>query len=222
MSETPDNTGTRERIIEAAGELFAAQGFRGATIRDICSQAGVNVAAVNYHFRDKESLYAEVLQHAHRHCAAEYPFEAPQPGHTPEARLMAFVTNFLHRLLDDGRPAWQGKLMAMEMADPTPALDSLVELGIRPMFAALEAIVRDLLGAEATQEAVELCGGSIVGQCLHYKHAKPVIVRMGLWRIEGAEDVAALAEHIVTFSLGGIARIRQAQSAAIKGIPAHE
>ena len=110
---------------------------------------------------------------------------------------------------------WQGKLMALEMADPTPALDTLVELGIRPMMSALEDIVRMLLGPAVTEEQVERCAGSIVGQCLHYKHAKPVIVRMGLWRINGAEDVAALAAHIVAFSLGGIARIQE-------GIRAHE
>lgn len=208
MSETVEQIGTRARIIEVAGELFAAQGFRGTTVRDICSQAGVNVAAVNYHFRDKERLYTEVLQHAHRHCSDRYPIVAA-PGEPAEARLRGFVSAFLHRLLDEGRPAWHGKLMAMEIADPTPALDSLVEEAIVPMFVTLQGICRDLLGPEAAQEDVEQCAGSIIGQCLHYKHAKPVIVRMGLWRVSGAEDILKLVEHIVAFSLGGVAQIRE-------------
>lgn len=206
MSEVLEQTGTRERIIAAAGELFAANGFRGTTIRDICGQAGVNVAAVNYHFRDKESLYAEVLRSAHRHCSEQYPLDRDLSADaSPTLRLEAYVRAFLHRLLDEGRPAWHGKLMALEMADPTQALDSLVDEGIRPMIGTLEEIVRAVLGPGAAQATVELCAGSVIGQCLHYKHAKPVIVRMGLWRFDTPEAIAELTAHIVSFSLGGLA-----------------
>lgn len=215
MTDTPENTGTRERIIDAAGELFAAHGFRNATVRDICSLAGVNVAAVNYHFRDKETLYGEVLRHLHQNSVCQYPIDmGVAQGASAEDCLAAFVRSFLHRLLDEGRPAWHGKLMAMEMADPTPALDELVELSILPMFKALEEILRDLLGPDAPESEIEQCGGSIIGQCLHYKHARPVIVRMGLWRLESVDQVAALADHIVQFSLGGIARLRAQRGAS--------
>ena len=217
MTESSEQTGTRERIIDAAGELFACNGFRGTTVRDICSQAAVNVAAVNYHFRDKETLYGEVLRHLHERSVCAYPLDmGVETASSAEERLTAFVRSFLHRLLDEGRPAWHGKLMAMEMADPTPALDDLVAQCILPIFQALEVIVRDLLGPDAPEAEIEQCCGSVIGQCLHYKHARPVIVRMGLWRLEGLEQVAALADHIVQFSLGGIARLRAQRGAPIQ------
>ena len=53
---------TRDRLLQASEQLFAARGFRDVTVRDICRAARANVAAVNYHFGDKLGLYREVLQ----------------------------------------------------------------------------------------------------------------------------------------------------------------
>jgi len=55
---------TRDKLIEAAGHVFAERGYRAATIREICRRAGANVAAVNYTFGDKMGLYTEVLRHS--------------------------------------------------------------------------------------------------------------------------------------------------------------
>ena len=57
---TPDPT--REKLLEAAGPVFANRGYQAAKIREICEGAGGNVAAINYHFGDKLGLYTEVLQ----------------------------------------------------------------------------------------------------------------------------------------------------------------
>ena len=54
--------GTRERIIDAAERLFADRGFDLVSLRDITSDAGANVASVNYHFGSKENLIAAVCE----------------------------------------------------------------------------------------------------------------------------------------------------------------
>lgn len=53
---------TKEKIIEKAGELFAARGYDGVSVRDIAAAAGVNVSAVSYHFGGKEELFREVIR----------------------------------------------------------------------------------------------------------------------------------------------------------------
>src|SRR5881296_836573 len=116
---------TRQRLLEAAGEVFAEHGFHDATIREICEKAKANVAAVNYHFGDKEELYAAVFDYA-RACAVDQFNELVVPTIPPEERLRAFVQAVLVRFFDEGRPAWLGKLVAREMIEPTKALDSLV------------------------------------------------------------------------------------------------
>lgn len=50
-----------QRILNAAEALFAQHGFAGVSLRQITAAAKVNLAAVNYHFYDKESLYREIL-----------------------------------------------------------------------------------------------------------------------------------------------------------------
>ena len=59
---SPDDP--RQRLLETAGQIFAEKGFDGATVREICRRAGVNIAAVNYYFRDKERLYIEAVKEA--------------------------------------------------------------------------------------------------------------------------------------------------------------
>jgi len=53
---------TKDRILHAAEELFAAQGFATTSLRQVTSRADVNIAAVNYHFGSKDNLVNEVFR----------------------------------------------------------------------------------------------------------------------------------------------------------------
>lgn len=53
---------TKEKILHTARALFASKGFEGASVRHIAAEAGVNIAAVNYHFMSKEKLFLQVIE----------------------------------------------------------------------------------------------------------------------------------------------------------------
>jgi AcrR family transcriptional regulator len=53
---------TKERIIDAAEMLFALKGFHGTSLRGITTEAGVNLAAVNYHFGSKQALIEAIFE----------------------------------------------------------------------------------------------------------------------------------------------------------------
>jgi TetR/AcrR family transcriptional regulator, regulator of cefoperazone and chloramphenicol sensitivity len=114
-AEIPASLETPQRLLEAAGAVFAHKGFRSATIREICQRARVNLAAVNYYFGDKGRLYAAVMEYAHTRSRGKYPLAQPGSEARPAVeRLQAWIHNFMSSLLDDGVPAWFGKMMARE------------------------------------------------------------------------------------------------------------
>ncbi|MBA3684848.1 MAG: CerR family C-terminal domain-containing protein [Planctomycetes bacterium] len=205
MTEADD---TKRKLLEAAGAMFARDGFRAATVRGICSEAGANVAAVKYHFGDKLGLYRAVFRHAFTFAP---PPRAPRTGAPVAERLRDWVADFLGSILDLGRPAWHARLMAREMTDPSEVLDEMVATHIRPRFAEMAAIVGELLPG-GPPAAIRRAASSVVAQCVFYHHARPVITRLHpAWKFT-ADEVAAIAEHVAVFSLAGL----RASAAAIR------
>ena len=201
---------TRQALIEAGGAVFAEQGFHDATVRDICARAGANIAAVHYHFGDKEALYREVLAYYQGRALEKFPLDlGVQPGAPAAARLRAFVRAFLLRLFDPSSDAWHGKLIAREMIDPTRALDDIVVERIRPQAQHIGAIIRELLGGRPEDETVRLHSFSVVSQCLFYHHCRPVVCRLFPAQKFSPDQIERLAEHITTFSLAAIQAARR-------------
>jgi hypothetical protein len=63
MTTEEKNKDTKRKIIEVADKLFAQNGFSGTSVREIAKQAQVNLAAINYHFTNKENLYWSVFDY---------------------------------------------------------------------------------------------------------------------------------------------------------------
>lgn len=197
---------TRQRLLDAAGEVFAERGFLGASIREISRRAHANVAAVNYHFGDKARLYRAVLKYAHA-CAHDTmeSLQATIPaGATPEEKLDAFVRSALTRTLAAGRPAWHGKLVAREMIEPSPALDAFVAEDIYPRFIILRTIIAEILGVPLEHDSVRWQAASVIAQALFWHHNKPVVQRLYPDLKYSDEQIEFIARHVVEFSLTGL------------------
>jgi len=207
---------TRERIVEAAGEIFAERGYDGTTVRDICQRAGANIAAVNYYFGDKQRLYVEAVVRAHRWRMQQARLPEWPEGTSAENKLADFIATFIRRVLTGPEDTWHTKLMMREMANPTTACAELVQSSIRPQFEILLSILRELLPADVSAEKLRLTAFSVVGQCLFYHFADPV-VRNLLTAVEYSElDVAKLTQHILDFSLSSVSRPGRKRNGALR------
>jgi AcrR family transcriptional regulator len=197
---SPDDP--RKRLIEAAGQIFGEKGFKGGTVREISQRAGVNLAAVNYYFRDKEGLYVEAVKAS---CCLP-PLAGPSdwpPGTPPETKLAEFIRSAVTHILDTNRPTWHRYLMMQEMIHPTPCCAEVVASVIRPRAEVLEGILRELLPHES-QNKRRLVAFSIVGQYLFYRFHETIVANL-----VGEDEYRTwnpdhLAEHILHFSLAAL------------------
>ncbi len=195
---------TKQRLVSAAGKVFAEKGFAAASVRTICQAAAANVAAVHYHFGDKRQLYVAAVRAAQCTQSSEFPFPEFPPSTPAEIRLRAFIGTMFERMLDSNRPRWHLQLMLRELAHPTDACETIVNDYIRPMADALRTILADLLPAEMSEAERWRMGFSIVGQILFYYINRP-IVRLLLGPEADAQlSVDGLADHVTRFSLAAI------------------
>jgi AcrR family transcriptional regulator len=200
---TSRDTETRDRLLQAGERLFADRGFRKVTVRDICRAARANVAAVNYHFGDKLGLYREVLQVAiDAMRGTNDEARKAGAGQAPEEQLRRYIAIFVRRVLTPGNDTVH-KLLNREMTDPTPALDTLVEQGVRPRVEYLSGLIADIIGCAPTDQRVLRCVASVQSQTLSYL-PNPIAARLGFANKPTAANLRDIASHITEFSLAGI------------------
>jgi AcrR family transcriptional regulator len=211
-----DAARTRERLLEAAADVFAEKGFRGGKVSDICRRAGANVAAVNYHFGSKEALYAEAWKHAFHRGLELHPLDAPEDA-APAKRLHLHVLNILHRALDaEGR---EFQIVHKEIADPTGLLQDVMKQCIEPIRQNFLRLVGEIMGEEADDEQVLMCALSI-----HAQVAQTISIEFARRKMPGKRqscfpplpEIETLADHITRFSLAGIRSIARQNAAARK------
>jgi len=211
---TRDVADTRRRLLDAARRLFADHAYDDVTVRDICREAGVNLALVNYHFGDKLGLYDAVLSDVIERIREFNAVAMNEPADSPpEHRLRVFVQAFLERIFQaheaDG---WAHKIIQHELNRPTDAVNRIIEEAIVPRLRYLSAVVTELLGCEPNDRRVMQCVGSVHGLCLVYSRMllapKLTVVAPDLAPPGGRPDFNTAVEHVTKFSLAGIRAMR--------------
>jgi len=201
---------TKGKLLRVGRRIFAKRGLKRATVREICAEAGANMAAVSYHYGGKEKLYIAVLQDYMERCNSRYSRNelGPPPVH-PEEKLRGYIHSLLLKTLsgtdeDDER---LGRLLAHEFIDPSFCFGELFgELSMQSHNDLFE-ILTELLPS-ANELTVARCAASIIGQCLLYDFARASISRISRLLSLDANNAENAADFIMKFSVGGVAHIR--------------
>jgi len=210
---------TPKSLLAAASEVFAKKGYRDATIAEICERAKANIAAVNYHFGDKETLYTEAWRHSFSESVKVHP---PDGGVSdaapPEERLRGQVVALLRRIADEDNREFL--IVQKELANPTGLLNKVMRVELRPLHEKMETLVRELLGPRTSVMQVRFCTISIITQCIN----PMVAVKSRKEKQEdkdsppGVDDIEAYSRHVVQFSLAGIRAVRDEAEKKRRGI----
>lgn len=227
MNEISNKSSTRQRILYAAGELFASKGFTNTTIRDICEKAEANVAAVNYHFGDKENLYLELIQSMEQEFRKDFiETISDDPGLSVKERLFQFLQSWLFKRLDPDRPDWKSVLFHNEMMKPSSRTVDLMAEMLERERNTIKGILSDFFEGQLSTEKMLLCIQSIIGQVFIFFHIygpmKKIIeqhhgvkvFKLAFFLLKGhsqqlsRKDIDLIANHITEFSMGALAAIK--------------
>ncbi len=208
---------TRGKLIEAGVQIFARHNFEATTTRMLADRAGVNLAAIPYHFKSKEGLYHEVVRHIVEQASAAYGPAIAQIHETLEESACSGPECFalLSRLLKTmvatilGTPEaknWAGIILREQM-EPTKAFDIIYGDLIEPVRQCCSALVARILDRSPDDPETTLHVFTIVGQVLMFRVSREAVVRSMQWKGYSEKEIDTIQRLIVK------------QTRAILGVP---
>ena len=198
---------TRDRLLFSACRIFASKGYRDTTVADICEAAQANIASVNYHFGNKESLYRQVFQ---RQIDLYEPPETPTISSCDDGErvLKSFIVDRLEWLVQDDPLE---RLIRAEMVQPTGLVDDLRAAGLEKTQTHFIEAVRMVSGDVLPEATVRLCVTSILSQC----RALMALSQLGFYATSAPRptdaEIETFANHVTVFSVAGIKALTQRQ-----------
>ncbi len=148
---------TRQSLLDRATDVFAENGFDGASVREITSRATTNLAAINYHFGGKEALYREVLGLAVAAISDASLLDEDTIDHgTREEAVRLFIRQQVTPLLKRGQISRYLRIFAWETLAPTPVYSDFIASEKLPILDQAEKIVRRFLPANVARTDVTI------------------------------------------------------------------
>jgi TetR/AcrR family transcriptional regulator, regulator of cefoperazone and chloramphenicol sensitivity len=199
----------RARLLEAAGEVFARKGFECATSREICLRAGVNLAAVNYHFGGVEALYIAALREAHTRTTWVDRLNLEGFDDLPAKEKLKAVLRYLVLQLTGPSDAWEMRLVYRELTIPTFAHEQFVTAIIEPRRVFMRAIIAEILDCPPDDPAVGRCMLSVMAPWMTLSVINRPTLHTFLPDLDAhCEGVERLVDHVERFVLAGIDAIK--------------
>ena len=216
MMDEKEGEPARARILQAAADLFAEDGYKATSVRRICEAARVNVAMVNYYFHSKEELHLAAFDHARalaRASAADVAAASARAQLPPEEQLRLAIEALVSDMLRPGPASLFSRLVARELIEPTAAIHKLAERNVRPQHALFTQLIRGVVGTAMPGEVVQKCVFSVIGQAVFYARSRTVHELVVPDITYDDAGIASIAQHVAACSLAALDGLRRQHAA---------
>jgi AcrR family transcriptional regulator len=157
----------RDQLLLHATHIFALKGFAGASTREICDAADVNVAAIHYYFGDKEGLYrAVLLEPITRITSRLQGFDDPKLPF--EASMRMVLAPFIGTSKDAEHDRAVVRLQLREMLEPSAVFREVVEQSVVPHHDALAGLLARHVGIARPDEGIHQLAFALVAIAYDY------------------------------------------------------
>lgn len=212
IAPPPRGDETRLRLLTAAIEIFGRHGFEAST-RALSREAGVNLAAIPYHFGGKEGLYLACADHIGEQISARIGPVAEEvrnrlwsaaddgpcrrPLEEGEARrLLAQILEAFARTMVSPESAGWARFIIREQMEPTEAFSRLYEGVMKRILETARRLVGRILNENPDCSAVRLRTVSLVGQIVILRAGRAAVMRQMEWEEIGDREFALIRDMI--------------------------
>jgi AcrR family transcriptional regulator len=195
MASIPDRAGeARRKLIEAGINQFGRKGPDGTSTREIARAAGVNIAAIAYHFGGKQQLYLAcakyIAETVRDGVTARLGHAGDAIGAVPElSRTLASIAEFM---LANPRIADFVRFVMREQMEPSPAFDVLYATFMEPMHKRLCGLWAAATGGDPESEHTKLKVFALVAQIFFFRLARAGALRRLGWAEIGPGEITAI------------------------------
>jgi AcrR family transcriptional regulator len=205
----------QDKLLLAATTLFADKGFAKTSTREICTEAGVNVAAIHYHYGDKAGLYKAVLRQPIEVVVAQLAqFDEPSMG--LEASLQRFLSAMLSPWTDDQTGTKVMRLHLREMVDPTPEYKAMVALAVLPQHEALARMLARHVGASKPDDALRQLAFALVAMVNDYAMSREFMEMLAPTLVTGSGARERVLARLVGYGLALVHHEQEQRAQAAK------
>lgn len=211
-AEHPSVQDSRTQLIQAAAQVFSVKGFDGASTREICQSAAVNLSAIKYYFGDKAGLYRAVLQWAFGEVTASFgQFD------DPDLSFEQAVRQFLVPLIQtDGNPTQQqpaqqqpapqpidARVMGLylyELIKPSAIFPEIIQQTVLPTHQAFCQLLARQLGAVAVDPAIHQLAFAICAMAHDYSLSRDVMRTLAPELLDQPDATVQITDRLLAYS----------------------
>ena len=201
-----DGEATYNRILEAAGELFASVGFAETTNKMIAARAEVDLASINYHFGSRNGLYQAVLVDAHRRLVS---IDSLQKLVATDLSAREKLKKLIEGLVESAtvEQGWHAKVLSREFLSPTSHLQALQNTEIPAKLPFVLTILGEITAIPPGDPSLLRCLISVMAPCAMLLVVGPNVSHFAN-EIHGMPR-EVLVEHLYRFAIGGLGAVGQ-------------